>query len=167
MSTVLGPDNKMAALRVNVDGYLITTAGGGSQPISGAVSAAITSAVPLALVADTVTQPFASRGNRWFASSPGGGLTGTTSTLVKASAGPGTRNYITDIVLAWRSGVETQVSILDGVTALAVFHLSAASSPVTIALQSPMRGTATTALNIQLSVTGAVIQWYFGGFTSA
>lgn len=85
-------------------------------------------------------------------------LTTTTSTALKAAAGSGVRNYLTDIDIFNYSASTVTVTILDGSTVLRSFWLTANQS-ISRSFSNALRGTANTALNVQLSaaVTGVVI----------
>jgi hypothetical protein len=81
-----------------------------------------------------------------------------------------TRNYVTSFSFVNTSAtVSTTVTILDGVTVIWTGFLPAQTAalqavPVVVALNTPLKGSPTTALNIQLGTTGASVYWNVGGF---
>lgn len=77
-------------------------------------------------------------------------LTTTTSTAVKAAAAAGVRNYLTDIDIANTSATAVRVDVLDGATVIRSFQVPAGSH-IERSFSMPLRGTAATALNVQLS----------------
>lgn len=77
-------------------------------------------------------------------------LTTTTSTALKAAAAAGIRNYLTDITIANTSATGVRVDILDNATVIRSFW-AAPTSNVTQSFSMPLKGTAATALNVQLS----------------
>jgi len=77
-------------------------------------------------------------------------LTTTTSTALKAAAAAGVRNYLTDIDAANTSATAVRLDILDGATVIKSFQLEAGKT-LSRSFSMPLRGTAATALNIQLS----------------
>lgn len=77
-------------------------------------------------------------------------LTTTTSTALKAAAAAGVRNYITDIDAANTSATAVRLDILDGATVIKSLQLEAGKT-LSRSFSMPLRGTAATALNIQLS----------------
>lgn len=77
-------------------------------------------------------------------------LSTTTSTALKAAAAAGVRNYITDIDIANTSATGVRVDILDNVTIIRSFWVPPTTT-VSRYFSMPIRGTAATALNVQLS----------------
>lgn len=77
-------------------------------------------------------------------------LTTTTSTALKAAGAAGIRNYLTDIDIANTSATAVRVDILDGATVLVSFQVPAGAH-VQHSYSVPKKGTAATALNVQLS----------------
>lgn len=77
-------------------------------------------------------------------------LNSTTSTAAKAAAAAGVRNYLTDIDIANTSATGVRVDVLDGATVIASFW-SPPTSHVQHSYSIPKKGTAATALNVQLS----------------
>jgi hypothetical protein len=120
-------------------------------------------------------QPFSQPGARWnFASAVAGILNTTTAVTIKAAAGVGVRNYITDIqIMTEALGTATEIAIRDGAAGTVLWRQKIGSGGLTqgmsINFQTPLRGTANTLLEVvtlTASGTGAV---YFNaqGFTAA
>jgi hypothetical protein len=120
-------------------------------------------------------QLFSQPGARWnFASAVAGILNTTTAVTIKAAAGVGVRNYITDIqIMTEALGTATEIAIRDGAAGTVLWRQKIGSGGLTqgmsINFQTPLRGTANTLLEVvtlTASGTGAV---YFNaqGFTAA
>ena len=120
-------------------------------------------------------QPFSQPGARWnYAAATAGILNTTTAVTIKAAAGVGIRNYITDIqIMAEALGTATELAIRDGAAGTVLWRekIGTAGAPqgVSINFQTPLRGTANTLLEVvtlTASGTGAV---YFNaqGYTAA
>lgn len=95
-----------------------------------------------------VQTPYAAQEHSWQANPVT--LTTTTSTALKAAAAAGIRNYLTDITIANTSATGVRVDILDNATVIRSFW-AAPTSNVTQSFSMPLKGTAATALNVQLS----------------
>lgn len=77
-------------------------------------------------------------------------LSTTTSTALKAAAAAGVRNYLTDIDIANTSATGVRVDLLDNATVMASFWVPP-TSHVQHSYSIPKKGTAATAMNVQLS----------------
>lgn len=77
-------------------------------------------------------------------------LTTTTSTALKAAAAAGVRNYLTDIDIANTSATGVRVDVLDNTTVIRSFWVPATTT-ISRIFSMPIRGTAATAMNVQLS----------------
>lgn len=77
-------------------------------------------------------------------------LSTTSSTALKTAAAAGIRNFLTDIDIANTSATGVRVDILDGATVIRSFWVPPTST-ISRTFSMPLRGTAATALNIQLS----------------
>lgn len=77
-------------------------------------------------------------------------LSTTTSTALKAAGAAGIRNYLTDIDIANTSATGVRVDVLDGATVILSFWVPP-TSHVQHSYSVPKKGTAATALNVQLS----------------
>jgi hypothetical protein len=120
-----------------------------------------------------VVKPYAVPEVDWQATSGLTPLATTTSTVVKTAGAAGVRNYTTAIQLFNNSAtVSTNVAILDGATVLWAGWLPATTAslpvvPVNINFPTPLRGTAATAVNIQLGTTSASVFWNAQGYQAA
>lgn len=94
----------------------------------------------------------ASPENKWKASLD---FIATTDTLLKASAGAGLINYITDLILENTGATVARVTIKDNATRIATFTL-AAGQTLPVSFNTPLFGTAATAVNVALGVAGTV-----------
>lgn len=108
--------------------------------------------------------------NEWTATSGTTPLATATSTQLQTAQGTGIRNFVTDIHLVNTSAtVSTTVSILDNATVIWTTFLPATTAAlpiesVTIRFETPLKGTAATALNIQCGTTAAAVYYDVGGF---
>lgn len=131
---------------------------------SGASAAAVTPSQQL------VTKEFSSSVNDFSVTSGITPLAVATSTLLKAAGTSGIRNYVTSLQLYNTSAtVSTTVSILDGSTILWTGFLPATTAalpivPTIVEFLSPLKGTAVTALNIQLGTTLASVYYNVQGY---
>ena len=82
-------------------------------------------------------------------------FTTTGDVALKASAGAGIRNYLTDITIENTGAAEIRVLIKDGTTRVLSVTLPG-KGVFTRRYGSPVKGTAATALNVALSATGTV-----------
>ena len=105
----------------------------------------------------------------------GSGLTAlatTTLTALKAAAGAGIRNYLTGLqIVNTSASVSTTVTILDGAAVIWTGYLPATSAslqalPIIIQFITPLKGTAATALNIQLGTTAASVYYNAQGYSA-
>lgn len=91
--------------------------------------------------------------------------TDTTDATVKASAGVGLRNYVTDVTVANTAVTAVLVNIKDGATIISQF-LAPAGQTTSLSFAVPLKGTAATAVNIAAAsaVTSLIInaQGYIG-----
>lgn len=113
-----------------------------------------------------VIKPYAVPEVDWQASSGLTPLATTTSTAIKAAGAAGVRNYCTAIQIQNTSGsVAPTVAILDGASVLWAGNLPISMAvPLVIQFPTPLRGTAATALNIQLGSTAASVFWNAQGY---
>jgi hypothetical protein len=119
-----------------------------------------------------INKPFGSAENDWQASSGVTALATTTSTALKAAGAASIRNYATAIqVMNTSATVSTTVSILDGATVIWTGFLPATTTTLpqislVVEFPTPLRGTAATAMNIQLGTTGAAVYYNVQGYQS-
>lgn len=132
------------------------------NPVRGAGKSATTMPAAVSAAGDTcdfvttmngaqVVSPFSTPDSRIRGSAA---LTLTSDVAVIASAGAGLRNNISDIV-AINTGTAVDLIVKDGSTE--IFRITLPQNvPVSISLNSPLRGTAATAVNCALSAAGTV-----------
>ena len=119
-----------------------------------------------------VNKPFASSENDWQASSGTTPLATTTSTALKAAGAASIRNFVTGCQFTNSSStVSTTVSILDGAAVIWTGYLPATTAalpvvPVNVTFLTPLRGTAATAMNVQLGTTSASVYYNCQGYQS-
>lgn len=81
-------------------------------------------------------------------------MTGTSSTALFAAGGSGVKNMLSSIVLVNSSAVNTVVEILDG-AAIIGYAYAPANSMSGVTFNTPLRGSANTALNVRNVTTAA------------
>lgn len=88
-------------------------------------------------------------------------ITTNTSTAIFAAAGANVRNYMTGIYLANSSATTgTEIQILDGTTVIYDGYLGATTTSLCLLnddFETPLRGSANTAMNLKTLTTGASI----------
>ncbi len=91
----------------------------------------------------------------WAYASATGGITTSAATAMMAAGGAGVRNYLHGIQFKNTSATASEIVVLDGATVIWRAHVSAS---MTIGdsgkFDPPLRGTANTALNVQLLTAG-------------
>lgn len=87
-----------------------------------------------------------------------------TTPVVKAAAGAGIRNYVTDLTVSNTSATATLVSLLDGAAVIWQGVVPATGS-IIVNFATPLRGSANTAMNAQAAVAATTIYLSFGGYT--
>jgi hypothetical protein len=95
-------------------------------------------------------------------------LTTTTPVAAKAAGIAGIRNYVTGLQYQNTSAIPSDIIILDGVTVL--FKVNAAASmtlPGIISFNTPLRGGAANALNLNCGTAGANIYTNIQGYQAA
>ncbi len=107
-----------------------------------------------------ITSPFADTVHQWQSTQA---ITVNTDTSVKASAGAGLRNYITDVTLSNSSAAAVLVQIKDGSTVIWQAHVPAGGT-VTKEFSVPLKGTAATAVNVNVAVATTTMYVSLGGF---
>lgn len=103
----------------------------------------------------------------WSASAPSGGIVNTTDVVLKAAAGAGLRNYLTGMdIRNSHASVATEVVIKDGSTVIWRGHFPANSPTINVVFETPLKGTANTALNAACVTTGAAVYLNAQGFSA-
>lgn len=83
-------------------------------------------------------------------------LTTATATAARAAGAAGVRNYVTAVQYQNTSATASEIQIQDGATAIWRGQAPASmAQPAIVVLPTPLRGTAATALNVQLITTGS------------
>lgn len=120
-----------------------------------------------------VTKAFATSENDWQASSGTTPLATTTLTAMKAAGAASIRNFVSGCQFYNSSAtVSTTVQIVDGAsTVIWTGYLPATTAalpvmPVQVVFQTPLRGTAATAMNIQLGTTASSVYYNCQGYQS-
>jgi hypothetical protein len=98
-------------------------------------------------------------------------LTGTTATAIATAAGTGLRNYLTGIQISNTSATATVLNVLDGSTVINSIHLPGTSTslqetPYLYNFETPLRGSANTAMNVQCVTGGASVYVNAQGFVA-
>lgn len=142
---------------VRVGGRVITTLD--TTLIQGDVSdLAITSGQQV------VVKPFASSENDWQFT---GTLTTNVATAARAAGAASIRNFVTSVTVQNTNATATTFLIQDGATTIWQISLPASMTlPVTFNWDTPLRGTAATALNVNCGTTGANVLTNVSGFQS-
>jgi len=96
-------------------------------------------------------------------------ITDTTSHAIKAAAGTGLRNYLTGVQISNNSATASVLNVMDGATVINSIHLPATSTslqeqPYLYNFETPLMGTANTAMNVQCVTTGASVYVNAQGF---
>lgn len=113
------------------------------------------------LVGKLVTMPYAPTDLQWQGT---GSKTDTTDLAIKAAAGAGIRNYITDLICANSSATNVTVIVKDGSTEIARLPVPA-NGGVVHRFSTPLKGTANTAINLASSASATTIYMTATGFT--
>lgn len=119
-----------------------------------------------------VEKPYSTAENDWQATSGITALATTTSTALTAAGAASIRNYVTGLQLYNTSAtVSTVISILDGATVIWTGFVPAttAALPVVdihVVFPTPLRGTASTGMNIQCGTVAANVFYNVQGYKS-
>lgn len=83
-------------------------------------------------------------------------ITTATASAAKAAGAAGVRNYVTAVQYQNTSATASEIQVQDGSTAIWRGQAPASmAQPAIVVLPTPLRGTAATALNVQLITTGS------------
>jgi hypothetical protein len=94
-----------------------------------------------------------------------GVLTTTTAAALKTAGAANIKNNLTDLQYQNTSATATTILILDNVTTIAQFNAPANMAvPAVVSWETPIRGTAATALNINCGTAGANVLVNASGF---
>lgn len=147
--------------------------GAGATAVTVAPSASSALITTNAFIGNTATvAPYTPLGSGdWHATSGTTPLATTSSTALVAAGGAGVRNYAVSCQFYNTSAtVSTTVAVLDGATALFAGFLPATTAAlpiesVQVTFPVALRGTANTAMNVQLGTTAASVYYNCQGFT--
>lgn len=166
--------------------YATVTAAGVSGPAAHSAAASgspvqvgcvVRTAVDLTLVAGdinaltcgsgfgVVTSPYAPNDLLWQNATATGGITTTTDFAMKAEAGASIRNYVASCTFANSAATATEVVIKDGATVMWRGYLGASAPMVNVVFNTPLKGTANTAINVAAITTAAAVHASCQGYT--
>ena len=150
---------------VEVAGYTVTTVP------AAALGNSLTKRMPITSDYQVIVHQDGDPSNEFQATSGTTPLASTSSTQLVAAAGSGIRHYVTGIQVANNSTTGGTCSILDGGTVIWTGYLPATGTslqevPVTVEFRTPLKGTAATALNIQLSSASMSVYYNVQGFNA-
>lgn len=112
-----------------------------------------------------IVNPNAIPENTWQYAAASGGIVNTTDVAAKAAAATGIRNYITSIQVRNTNAVATEFVVKDGSTVIWRTQLPASmTGSMEAVFQTPLRGTAATAVNIACITTGAAVYANLQGY---
>ena len=150
-----------------------------NKPVT--VGGAVLSTVPAAAIANTDVVNAAYTGdqqlivhldgdaaNEWTSTSGTTPLASASSTQLQAAAGSGIRHYVTGIQVYNNSATGGTCSILDGSTVIWTIYLPAntINEPNSFLFRTSLKGTAATALNIQLSSASMSVYYNVQGYNN-
>lgn len=119
------------------------------------------------LVGVRIDKPFSIPEADWQFAGPAGGIIDNTAVAARAAQAAGIRNYVTGLDVRNASGtVATEFVVLDGATVIWRGHLATNSAPVDVCFNTPLRGSAATALNVQALTTGAQVYCNLRGYSA-
>lgn len=119
------------------------------------------------LVGVRIDKPFSIPEADWRFVSPSGGLINNTAVTARAAQAPGIRNYVTGLDVGNASGtVATEFAVVDGGNIIWRGHLAINSGPSNVCFNTPLRGSAATALNVQALTTGAQVYCNLRGYSA-
>lgn len=151
---ILSPPAAMAQVQVGLQGY-IDSAGH---------KAAVRESTPLPVL----TQPFVVPGSRWQFAGATGGIVNTTAVALNVAAGAGVRNYVTAIQYFNSAATASEIEIRDGSTVIWRGYVPASmTAPAAVTFNTPLRGSANTAMNVALLTTATATRVSAQGYTSA
>lgn len=112
-----------------------------------------------------VSKPFASTGADW---AYNGILTTTTAQPAKAAGSAGIKNCVTGFQYQNTNATATEIQILDNATVIwRGYALANMAAPATVMFQTPLVGSAATALNVNCGTTGANVYMNVQGYQTA
>lgn len=150
---------------VEVAGYTVTTVP------AAALGNSITKRVPISGDYQVIVHQDGDPSNEFQSTSGTTALATTSSTQLQAAGGSGIRHYVTGIQVVNNSTTGGTCSILDGSTVIWTGYLPATGAslqevPVSVEFRTPLKGTAATALNIQLGSASMSVYYNVQGFNA-
>lgn len=104
-----------------------------------------------------VEKPYSMPETDWQYTSGLAGITTTTSTQMKAAGAAGVRNYVTGFSFQNTSITASTIAVLDGASVIWSGNAPASMlAPTIVNFPTPLRGTAATAMNVQLTTTSTL-----------
>lgn len=147
-----------AAHDAAITGNPVRTAGRALTANYTAVASGDTADITTTLVGAQIIKPFSIPEADWQYAAASGGIINTTDVVARAAGAAGIRNYVTGLQLRNVSAVSTEVVIKDGATVIwRDFMPANNATPREVVFQTPLKGTAATALNIACVTTGAAV----------
>jgi hypothetical protein len=135
-----------------------------------AVAAGDTADIITTLLGKQVVYPYANPNQSWKYAAASGGITNTTGVTIKAAAGAGVKNYLTDLqIINGHASTSTDVQIRDGASGTVVWRgwAQAAGGGISIHFSTPIPSTANTLFEVACGTTGAAVYVNAQGFTAA
>lgn len=135
---------------VNSQGHIARSANGTTNNGS-------TGQATMTLYGAAVVKPFSIPEADWTSAAASGGIVNTTDVTLAAAAGAGIRNYLTSIDIAnTHASVDTEVVVKDGSTVLWRRKFKAGDK-ASFHFNTPLKGSANTALNVACITTGSEV----------
>ena len=130
--------------------------GGETLPAAQAIlTAAKVAYLPITLSSQVAVKPYGDASFDWQYT---GSLTTTTAVAAKAAAAAGVRNYMTGLQIVNNAATATTVTVLDGSTVIWSGALPATiGASLIVTFPTPLKGSAATAMNLNLSVASTVV----------
>lgn len=123
------------------------------------------------LLGKQVGLPFALPGATWSYAAASGGITDTSGVTIKAAAGAGIRNYLTQIqIVNGHATVSTEVVVRDGAGGTVLWRSwmrANGSNIMVVNFEIPLRGSANTLLEVACVTTGTATYISAQGYVAA
>lgn len=146
-------------------GNPVRTAGRALTANYTAVASGDTADITTTLVGAQIIKPFSIPEADWQYAAASGGIINTTDVVARAAGAAGIRNYVTGLQLRNTNAVATEFVIKDGASPIWRTQLPASmAGSIDVVFQTPLKGTAATALNIAALITGAQIYANLQGY---
>lgn len=150
-----------------VNGNPVRMAGRAVAANYAAVASGDVADVITTLVGAQIVKPFSIPEGDWVYAAAAGGIVNTTDVAAKAAAGAGLRNYVTSFQFRNANAVATEFVIKDGATVIWRGYAAAnMTAPEDVILNTPLKTTANTALNVACITTGAQLYFNAQGYVA-